>query len=113
MATWNQVALEGTGEGAGWPTWLAMRRAGPAVDVRYSGEPLAAEDFAVRVTLHTRRPLQAATVMEAIVDGVIASFQREDDARRAEHVAEALRHKPRLTNIPSDELVHAQMAAPA
>lgn len=51
----------------------------------YKGRPLA-KDFAVKLTLHACRAVQAVTVMEALVHGVIASFQRESDAARAQRV---------------------------
>jgi hypothetical protein len=80
-------------------------------DPRYDGPPLA-ENVAVTLTLHASRAVQAVTVMEALVDGVVASFQREHDAARAQRVAEALQRKPKLAAIPLVQLMTAQTTAP-
>lgn len=112
LATWHEVPVSRISDGAGWPIWLGMRT--PDADVRadYKGPPLA-KDFAVELTLHACRAVQAVTVMEALVDGVVASFQREQHAARAERVAEALQRKPQLAMIPRTQLIDAQTAAPA
>jgi hypothetical protein len=44
------------------------------------------DDFALRLPICSPRPLQLVSNMEWIVDGVVASFQREDDPALAEGV---------------------------
>jgi hypothetical protein len=43
--------------------------------------------------LHACRAIQAVTVTEALVDGGVASLQREPDAASAERVTEAVQRK--------------------
>ena len=112
LATWNQVAITRLSDGAGWPIWLGMARPGADVRITHKAPPLT-ENFAIELTIHTGRPLQMVTVMEAIVDGVIASFQREPDPVRAQRVVEVLRRKPLLRQFPAATLLAAQLDAPA
>ena len=113
LARWDLIEVTGMSDQAAWPTLLAMRRQAAGVRVRHEGPPLAA-DFAVRLSLHACRNVQAVTVMESLVDGVVASFQRERELARAQRVACCLQRRNRkLAAIPVDELVAAQVAAPA
>lgn len=112
LATWREVGVTGVSEGAGWPIWLGMAVPGADVRVSYDGPPLK-QNFAVELMVHTGRALQVVTVMEAVIDGVVASFQRESDPLRARRVADVLRRKPKLGGVPVETLVAAQVDAPA
>lgn len=113
LAEWDNVRVTGVSDQVAWPIWLSMREPTAEVGVRYEGEPLT-DDFGISLTVHACRPLQVVTVMESVIDGIIASFQREPDRPRAERVSDCLRRKnAKLRAIARDRLVNAQTSAPA
>jgi hypothetical protein len=87
-----------------------MRRPDAHVAVRDDSEPHT-DDFALRLSIHSATPLQLVANMEWIIDGVIASFQREVDHPRAEAIARLLQPRLLKHGIIHD-LVTAQCAAP-
>jgi hypothetical protein len=86
-----------------------MRQPHAQVVARNWDEPYH-DDFALRLSIRSPRPLQLVSNIEWIVDGVIASFQQETDPARAEAVARLIQphlNQHRLTH----DVVAAQCAA--
>lgn len=110
LASWLNVPVTGLSTGNGWATWASMRRPGVQVRVPGGGEPYH-DDFGLRLSIHSPRPLQLVSNMEWIVDGVIASFQQEADPARAEAVAGLIREHLNHNQLTHD-LVAAQCTAP-
>lgn len=114
LAAWEQVTVSGLPDGAAWPIWLAMRAAGAHIAIDSGAQLEDQEDFGIAVMVDAVRPLQTVPMMEALIDGVVASFQAERDRRRAGHVADALhRTRPKTRKIGRDALIAAQLDAPA
>ena len=110
LGSWLNVQATGLSTGNGWATWASMRRPQARIVARTGDEPHH-DDFALRLSICSPRPLQLVSNMEWIVDGVVASFQREDDPALAEGVARLIR--PRLGQHQlTHDLVAAQCAAP-
>jgi hypothetical protein len=87
-----------------------MRGPDAQVVTRGGAEPYGAY-FALRLSIHSPRPLQLIANMEWIVDGVVASFQREANPARAETIARLLRPHLNQHQLTHD-LAEAQYAAP-
>jgi hypothetical protein len=110
LASWSQVPAAGLSTGNGWATWASMRRPGVPVTAdddagRHTG------DFTLRLLVRSPVPFALVSNMEWIVDGVIASLQREPDASRAEVITSLI--KPYLAaHGLTHDLVAAQCEAP-
>jgi hypothetical protein len=110
LASWLDVSATGLRTGNGWATWASMRRPDTQVVVRNDSEAHH-DHFALRLSIYSPTPMQLVANMEWIVDGVIASFQRELDRTRAEAVAKLLH--PHLGQYGlTHDLVEAQCGAP-
>ena len=105
LASWLNVQATGLSTGNCWATWASMRRPHARLVARSGGEPHR-DDFALRLSICSPRPLQLVSNMEWIVDGVVASFQREDDPARAEAVARLIR-----PHLGQHQLTHDLVAA--
>lgn len=114
LATWEHVPVTGLPDGAAWPIWAAMRAASARIRVDPGARLGEREDFGIGVTVHAARPLQTVPMMEAMIAGVVASFQAGHDARQAGHIADALqRTRPKTHKIGRHELIAAHLDAPA
>lgn len=112
LAEWRNVPVTGVSDQVGWPIWLSLRDPSAKVSVFSTGPPIA-DDFGISVTLHACRPIQAVTVMESVIDGIVASFQRERDLAQAHAVADCLTRKnAKLRAVGHERIVAAQVNAP-
>jgi hypothetical protein len=110
LGSWLNVQATGLSTGNGWTPWASMRRPQARIVARSGDEPYH-DDFALRLSICSPRPLQLVSNMEWIVDGVVASFQREDDPALAEGVARLIRPHLGQHQLTHD-LITAQLAAP-
>jgi hypothetical protein len=110
LASWRNVQTSGLSTGNGWTTWASMRQPHAQIMIRSGDEPYQG-DFALRLSIRSPKPLQLVSSMESIVDGVIASFQREDNHAQAEAVARLIWPHISKHGLTHD-LVAAQCAAP-
>lgn len=108
LASWPPTAASGLSTGNGWATWASMRK--PGVTVTAGDGATHTGDFALRLLVRSPVPLALISNMEWIIDGVIASLQREPDAVRAEVIAGLI--GPHLACLGLDhDLVTAQCEA--
>lgn len=110
MSRWLNVQATGLSTGNGWAPWASMRRPQARIVARSGDEPHG-DDFALRLSICSPRPLQLVSNMEWIVDGMVTSFQREDDPVLAEGVARLIRPHLGQHQLTHD-LVAAQCDAP-
>jgi hypothetical protein len=110
LARWLNVQATGLSTGNGWATWASMRRPDGQVVARSADEAYH-DDFALRLSIRSQRPLQLVSNMEWIIDGVVASFQQEADPARAKAVARLVQPHLNQHGLTHD-FVAAQCAAP-
>jgi hypothetical protein len=110
LATWPPIAATGLSTGNGWATWASMRRPGVSVNAEDSAAPHTG-DFALRLLVRSPVPFALVSNMEWIIDGVIASLQREPDTVRAEVISSLIRSNLAALGLAGD-LVAAQCEAP-
>src|SRR5258707_4790504 len=110
LASWRPTSATGLSTGNGWATWASMRKPGVPVHTASGGVPHTG-DFALRLRVRTPAPFALVSNMEWIIDGVIASFQREHDTAQAAVIANLIR--PQLAALGlAENLVAAQCEAP-
>jgi hypothetical protein len=110
LACWSQVPVTGLSTGNGWATWASMRAPGTSVTAGDDAAPHTGE-FTLRLLVRSPVPFALVSRMEWIVDGVIASLQREPDPSRAQVISGLIKPHLAARGLTHD-LVAAQCQAP-